>query len=162
MVSCPCGSLKSYKSCCELFISGEKLPETAEALMRSRYSAFAKAEIDYLIDTIHPDKRKEFDRKSVVAWAKKSEWLDFKLLDTQKGGSEDSEGQVEFIAEYRQKGKRRHHHELAQFKRADDRWYFYDGAAPEIKQVVRETAKIGRNDPCSCGSGKKYKKCCAK
>ena len=75
-----------------------------------------------------------------------------------KGGPDDSEGQVEFIARFREKGVKKAHHELAEFKKEAGRWYFTDGKSAPQRPLV--SAKVGRNDPCSCGSGKKYKKCC--
>jgi SEC-C motif-containing protein len=52
------------------------------------------------------------------------------------------------------------HHEVAEFKKEEGTWFFVDGHAPKYEQVKRQGAKIGRNAPCPCGSGKKYKKCC--
>ncbi len=59
-------------------------------------------------------------------------------------------------------GERSAHHEIAHFIKDDSKWYFHDAKYPEIKQVVRDTPKVGRNQPCACGSGKKFKKCCGK
>ena len=160
MEACPCGSGRDYTDCCQPFIQGKKHPETAEALMRSRYSAHVKSEVDYICDSIHPDHRKSFDAKSVAAWCKKARWLSLEILETSDGGPQDSSGTVEFIATYREKEKTIRHHEIADFQRQDARWYFKDGRAPEQVQFVRKGPKIGRNDPCPCGSGKKFKKCC--
>jgi hypothetical protein len=78
------------------------------------------------------------------------------------GGPADTEGRIEFIAHYTEKQVRKRHHELAHFHKIDGRWYFYDGSAPKIRQHVREHPKVGRNDPCPCGSGLKYKRCCGR
>jgi SEC-C motif-containing protein len=67
---------------------------------------------------------------------------------------------VEFIARYVEKGQTVNHHEIAQFRREEGFWYFYDGQAPKPRTIKRETPKVGRNAPCPCGSGKKFKKCC--
>lgn len=160
MDTCPCNSGNTYEKCCKPFISGEQEAQTPETLMRSRYTAFAKSEIPYILQTIHPEKRSQHDEKSIRKWAEKSQWLGLEILDVQDGGPDDDQGTVEFIALYMQKSGRVKHHEIAQFKKDDDKWYFYDAAAPEQKQVKREGPKVGRNDPCPCGSGKKYKKCC--
>jgi SEC-C motif-containing protein len=160
MEDCPCGSGKTYNECCEPLITNKKKAETAEALMRSRYTAFVKAEIDYVLQTIHPEKRDQHDTKTIASWATKSDWTRFELRDTIAGGMDDDQGQVEFIAHYRRKGVKEIHHELAQFKKVEGEWFFYDGEAPRLTQFVRETPKVGRNEPCPCGSGKKYKKCC--
>jgi SEC-C motif-containing protein len=160
MNQCPCGSGQSYADCCEPLISGRQAASTAEALMRARYTAFTLAESGYILETIHPDKRDAHDEAAVLKWARGSEWLGLDVLDTQEGGPDHQEGKVEFIARYKQKGSRVNHHELAAFKKMEDKWYFYDGSVPDQKQVIRSGPKIGRNEPCPCGSGKKYKKCC--
>ena len=162
MENCPCGADKTYDKCCELFIRGESVPKTAEELMRSRYTAFTKEEVGYILDTVHPDKRSQHDEKGIRNWTKKSDWIGLEIVETSGGGSDDSEGKVEFVARYYQNGKRETHHEIADFKKEEDKWYFLDGIAPEQKQVVRSGPKVGRNDPCPCGCGKKYKKCCGK
>ena len=78
------------------------------------------------------------------------------------GGPEDEEGQVEFVAVFDERGRRQEHHELATFRKTDGAWYFESGRAPTPQQVVRASPKIGRNEPCPCGSGKKLKKCCGR
>ncbi len=162
MSLCPCGSKIEYENCCEPLIKGTRLPETAEQLMRSRYSAYAKAELAYLLESTHPNQRSDYDIKGTKRWAEKSEWDGLQVVSTDKGGAEDSQGKVEFIAHYRYKGKRTAHHELAEFLKEDDRWYFYQGKMVPQQQVVRTDEKVRRNDPCPCGSGSKYKKCCGK
>lgn len=157
---CPCGSQKRYAECCEPFIRGTQSAETAEALMRSRYTAYVKNEIDYIFNTTHADQRDKFDRQNSEAWSQKTDWHSLEIRRTEAGGTQDQTGWVEFIARYRTKGKLAQHHEMAEFRKADDQWFFYDGHAPKYEQVIRKGAKIGRNDPCPCGSGKKYKKCC--
>lgn len=161
MDQCPCGLEADFSFCCGPLISGEKKADTPEELMRSRYSAYVKLEMDYLLSTTHPSQRSSHDPKATRDWAESSEWNGLDIVSTHKGGPVDIEGTVEFIAKYRQKGERREHHELAVFKKVDDTWYFEDGHPVTPKQIVRETPKVGRNEPCPCGSGKKYKKCCA-
>jgi SEC-C motif domain protein len=162
MAMCPCGSGKSYAECCEPLIGGERTAQSAEALMRSRYSAYVNHDIDYVYDTLHPKKRHGFNRKESEQWASRSEWVSLEVLRTENGGPQDRSGVVEFIARYRQKDKPFQHHEVAEFVKEDERWYFWDGTTPKIEQSVRRGPKIGRNDPCVCGSGKKYKKCCGR
>lgn len=162
MEQCPCGTGKSYTECCEPLIKGDEAAKTAEALMRSRYTAHAKSEIDYIYDTTHPDKREGYDRDGVAAWTKKSEWQSLEIIKSKDGGTEDQEGVVEFVARYREKGKPVRHHEVAEFSKVDDQWYFTDGNTPKPVTMVRQGPKTGRNDPCTCGSGKKFKKCCGR
>lgn len=160
METCPCGSSLTYEECCEPLITGKEHAKTAEALMRSRYTAFVKTEIDYIQDTIPPSKQQGFNRAEAAAWSKNSEWQGFELVQTEAGGPEDDKGTVEFIARFLEKGKPVQHHEVAEFEKIDGKWFFVDGHSPRPLQFVRQGPKIGRNDPCSCGSGKKFKKCC--
>lgn len=166
---CACGSQIEYSSCCEPYITGKLEAPTAEALMRSRYTAHVVAVIPYLKKTLAPEARKNFNEQEVRAWATNSEWLGLKIVTAREGASEAT---VEFIATYKSDEKVLEHHEVAQFKKASDkkRWFFVEGEARVLEQgqdqeeavtttIVREGPKIGRNDPCHCGSGKKYKKC---
>ncbi len=160
-MQCPCGSSSRFDACCEPFIKGEALPATAEQLMRSRYSAYATVNVDYLHETLHPQHRQDHDVNAARRWAEQSDWLGLQILNTEKGDADDSDGIVEFTASYREKGAVRHLHEISRFEKVDGRWYYVDGDMPK-PQTVRSEAKVGRNDPCPCGSGKKYKKCCGK
>ncbi|MBI9070390.1 MAG: YchJ family protein [Melioribacteraceae bacterium] len=160
MEMCPCSSGQNYAECCEPIIKGEKQAGTAEALMRSRYTAYTKHEVEYIGETIHPDQRTDYDEKATKEWSHGSEWLGLEIINTEAGTEADEEGTVEFKAKFKQQGYDLDHHELSEFKKADGKWYFFNGEAVANKPVVREEPKIGRNDPCTCGSGKKYKKCC--
>ncbi len=172
VTTCPCGAGKKYSDCCEPLIQGSKTAETAVELMRSRYTAFAVGEISYLKASLAPEEQKTFDMKSTLDWSKKSTWLGLEILNVKKGGSEDKAGTVEFMAKYSFEGKNLEHHEVAQFRKTNGRWHFVDGESHTHEEgqghqhhghhetMVREEPKIGRNDPCTCGSGKKYKKCC--
>ncbi|MBM3132653.1 MAG: YchJ family protein [Chloroflexi bacterium] len=159
MELCPCGSGLQYAECCEPLIRGERQAETAEQLMRSRYSAYARVEMDYLLATLHPDHREDHDAEGARDWAEKSEWRGLTILNTRKGAPEDTEGEVEFTADFAYNGNEQRHHERAHFEKVDGKWYFVAGKAFPI---VRAEPKVGRNDPCPCGSGKKYKKCCGR
>ena len=159
---CPCNSGKEYSDCCEPIIKGTRIASTPVELMRSRYSAYAKAEIDHIINSTHPDMRDANDREEIRKWSEKSEWLGLQILRTEKGSQEDDTGFVEFIANYADHGVHLEHHELAEFRKLNGDWYFYDGQMVAQKPFVRTEPKIGRNDPCPCGSGKKYKKCCGR
>jgi SEC-C motif-containing protein len=158
-VSCPCGKGETLETCCGPLLAGKALPETAEALMRARYTAYTQGNIDYIVDTHDPDRRGEVDRRNTEAWSKQSEWLGLEILSTDKGGPEDEVGVVEFVARYKLKGVKIDHRERALFRKNGSRWVFVDGAELKGPPVVRAEPKIGRNDPCHCGSGKKFKKC---
>ena len=161
MKPCPCGSGRAYEVCCEPFITGAVNPPTAEALMRSRYTAYAEHAIDYIVDTCSPDEKDKIDIKQTRDWSEKSKWLGLKIISAEKGGIEDTEGSVEFEALYEMNGLSEDHHERANFKKQDGRWLYTEGKVIP-KTVVRTGPKVGRNDPCPCGSGKKYKHCCGK
>jgi SEC-C motif-containing protein len=159
MSLCACGSNKEYANCCEPYITGKKNAPTAEALMRSRYSAFAKGELDYVQKTHHPDTRNDLDMEGVKSWALNSEWLGLEILEKEAGAENDSEGKVEFRCRFNFNGSEQTHHELSTFRKSDGVWYFVDGVMRN-NTFRRAAPKVGRNDPCPCGSGKKAKKCC--
>lgn len=158
--TCPCGSGTAYENCCEPIIRGKQVAQTAEQLMRSRYSAYTKAEMDYILNTTHPSKRDDFNLEESTQWAKNSKWHGLEILSTEQGAPQDTTGVVIFIANYTQDGKTYRHHERATFVKENNQWYFEDGEPNKPKPFVRDAPKTGRNDPCPCGSGKKYKKCC--
>jgi SEC-C motif-containing protein len=158
--NCPCGSGNLYSECCAPVISGEKKAETAEALMRARYTAYAAGEIDFLRVSSTAAVQADFDEESSRAWSAAAEWHGLEIISTEKGGKRDEEGTVEFRALYTANGEFCNHHEVSRFVKEKDGWKFDDGELVGEKPVVREEPKIGRNDPCPCGSGKKYKKCC--
>ena len=125
--------------------------------MRSRYAAFATDHMDYLEATRLPEKRVRFDREEASLWSRSSEWTGLELVSVQDGKETDAVGVVEFIAHYRQKGQDLQHHETSRFVRKDNIWYYVDDIPSANTARV---FKAGRNDPCPCGSGRKYKKCC--
>ncbi len=163
--TCPCRASAQEKldfaACCGPYLAREKLPPTAEALMRSRYSAFVKGDVDYLFDTLAPDQRKDFNREATSEWSRKSEWLGLDIIETIEGRENDATGTVTFTAHFNRDGKKLAHKEKSLFSRdpKDGRWQFVDELTIKSAPVVRG-AQPGRNDPCPCGSGKKYKKCC--
>jgi SEC-C motif-containing protein len=157
---CPCGSGTAFASCCGPYLSGTSFPDTAEKLMRSRYSAYTIHQIDYIGQTNDPRFRDSFDPEAALAWARESEWLGLEIVATREGKPGDATGEVEFKARYKRDGKEHKHHEVSLFTwfSKDKRWYYTDGK--DILEPIRAEPKTGRNDPCPCGSGKKFKKCC--
>ncbi len=158
MNPCPCGSGKEYEACCGPLHAG-KPAESAVALMRSRYSAYGKDEIDYLTESLHPDHREDHDPAATKRWADNSDWIKLEIVAVDEQGDE---GKVEFIATYREKGLIQSHHEVGEFRCLDGRWYYVDGKLVPPATQQHATPKPGRNTPCICGSGKKYKKCCGR
>jgi SEC-C motif-containing protein len=158
-IQCPCCSGKKYADCCQPFHKGGALPDTAEKLMRSRYSAYVNHLIDYIEITSDPRFRDSFDKEAALEWSKTSEWLGLEIVATRDGHPGDQQGEVEFKARYQRDGKETVHHEVSlfTFSTKEKRWFYTDGK--EMLEPLRAEAKVGRNDPCPCGSGKKFKKC---
>jgi len=158
-MNCPCGSNKEYAVCCEPFIAGAAVVSTPEQLMRSRYAAYVVHDVPYIMNTTIAKTRENIDENAVRRWSEQTTWKGLEILKTETA-ADDQTGTVEFVAQYKETDVYVKHHELATFERVDGTWFFVDGTHPEVKQVVNTAPQIGRNDPCTCGSGKKYKKCC--
>lgn len=125
--ACPCGSGRTYAGCCGQYIEGGQPPDTAEQLMRSRYTGFVLAREGYLANTWHPSTRPA-DMGVAVTDAVK--WLGLEIKRTQAGGANDAEGVVEFVARYKHNGKATRLHEVSRFVREDGRWLYVDGYFP--------------------------------
>lgn len=162
MQTCHCGSGLAFDACCGPYIAGTLPAPTAEALMRSRYSAYVVGAIDYLGDTLHREYRADWDRDATERWASQSTWDGLEIRDIEAGAAGDAEGYVEFVARFTDGGEAKVHIERSRFLREGDRWYYADGVTPKPATQRNSAPKVGRNDPCLCGSGKKYKKCCGR
>jgi SEC-C motif domain protein len=127
--------------------------------MRSRYTAYATQNVDYVLATHDPNSRDEVDPEGAATWSREADWQGLEIVATEAGGPADDAGVVEFIARYAAKGTPVAHHERSTFKKIDGRWFYMDGQMVKARPLVREAPKTGRNEPCPCGSGKKYKKC---
>lgn len=128
--------------------------------MRARYSGYVFAQMDFIFESTHPEHRQDYDHAGTKEWAETAEWQGLEIIGTNRGGADDSVGEVEFIARFLEKGEAREHHEAGQFKKKDGRWHFTEGRM--IRQKPLTATKVGRNEPCPCGSGLKHKKCCGK
>ena len=158
---CPCESGQEYKACCGPYLEGMAAAPTAEALMRSRYTAFVRNRIDYIDRTCVGDMRDTSDRVVEERDAPAVEWIGLEILDRSFGGEADETGTVEFAARYMANGAIGVHRENSVFRREAGQWVYVAGdVVPAGGQTA--AAKIGRNDPCPCGSGKKFKKCCGR
>lgn len=158
---CPCGSNQSETQCCLPLIQGQSKAKTAEQLMRSRYTAFVRGDVDYILKTHHSKTIKDVDRAGIEEWSTKSEWLGLTVLETALGGEKDEQGTVTFHVQYKMDDKLNDHREHSLFEKENGEWKFLDAQAAKTGTIRREEPKLGRNDPCSCGSGKKFKRCCA-
>ncbi len=158
MNSCPCGSGRSLDTCCGQYFETLAAP-TAVALMRSRYSAHVLGKAQYLADTLSEKQRVDFDVAEYEAAHGEVTWTGLEIRATSDGGEADEAGTVEFVARCKDKDGPGMQHELSTFIREEGRWV-YEDAVPNPKPATRQVQKVGRNEPCPCGSGKKFKKCC--
>lgn len=121
--ACPCGSLLAYAVCCGPLLTGERAATTAEALMRSRYTAFAVRDDAYLQRTWHPR-----TRPGRVALDPATRWTGLEVVRCEKGGPADEDGVVEFVASWSEPdGSGGRLHETSRFVRRAGRWVYLDG-----------------------------------
>lgn len=146
---CPCGSAQEYSLCCQRYLSGEQVAPDPVRLMRSRYSAFVQKQTDYLIKTWHPSCQAASFRAEIESGFAQTQWLGLTVFE-QAEGRHEKEGFVSFVARFTEQGKPGAIIERSRFLKENGQWYYIDGTRPQF----------GRNDPCPCGSGKKFKKCC--
>jgi SEC-C motif domain protein len=128
MQNCYCSSNQIFADCCEPFLSGIAKPQTAEQLMRSRYSAYATVNIEYLLKTTHPSTRKFHDFESIKIWAESNTWQKLEIISTESGTAKDKQGVVEFKAYYLDSNSNLQiHHEISNFQKELGKWFFVDG-----------------------------------
>ena len=148
---CPCGSGNLLDNCCGRYHAGTPAP-CAEALMRSRYSAYVLGLVDYLLDTTLPIQKSSLDRESISQWSAQSTWLGLEVESAELLGGKPEHAFVTFIARWHDAAGEHSHRERSAFVQHQERWYFID---PTVQ------LKAGRNDACPCGSEQKFKKCCS-
>jgi SEC-C motif domain protein len=131
---CPCGSKTPAPDCCEPYITGMALAPTAEALMRSRYTAYSQGNVDYLIATLHPKSRHKSDRPTLLQSVQTMRWVGLKIIKTQRGQAHDQRGMVEFVALYQPAqadlqsiGVTSQLHERSRFVKERGQWFYVDG-----------------------------------
>lgn len=118
---CYCGSSESFESCCNLYISGTQQTLTALALMKSRYSAYASHQADYLLATTHISERKYYSREEILRWATANIWQKLEIISA-------TENTVEFKAYYIDANNvSQVHHEFSTFKQENECWFYVDG-----------------------------------
>jgi SEC-C motif-containing protein len=124
IIDCPCGSGETLEFCCGQWLSGKQSAPTAEALMRSRYTAYVLKNVDYLVKTTLPASREPNLAESIREWISQVTWQKLHVLQVEAGGRSDNEGTVEFIAEFVGPHGADRHHERSQFKKVRDTWYY--------------------------------------
>jgi len=128
---CPCGGTASLADCCLPLLQGHQTAETAEQLMRSRYTAHVLMQIDYLWQTWDASTRRRSTREQIQTWAASCDWLNLEILATDRGQPGDTEGRVNFVALYRQGGELHQHHEVSLFRQLGNRWFYVDHLEPD-------------------------------
>ncbi|KAB1066854.1 Sec-C motif domain protein [Tamlana haliotis] len=123
-MSCYCGHITPYETCCEPIHKNMAKAKTAEQLMRSRYSAFVLANGDYLIESQHSKTRQPKEKKAIINWAKSVQWIKLEVLETTKGQIEDTEGTVTFNAYFYENGKVDVIHEKSAFVKENNLWTY--------------------------------------
>ena len=165
---CPCqlnpniiqtlGSPLPYAQCCEPLHKGDRVADTAEILMRSRYAAFVLVLPDYIVATTLPAQQALLDKAAIKEWAIATDWAGLEIVQhLAKLGKRYA--QVEFKAYFNSESGLQAHHELSTFVKATEQagksspinWYFLD---PTVAMNVTQ------KQPCLCGSGEKFKRCC--
>lgn len=120
---CPCNSQKPYAMCCGPLLAKEKIAMTPEQLMRSRYTAYSQANIDYIEATMRAPAAAGFNRKQARAWASSVLWQGLNVIAVSEHGDV---GEVEFVASYFDAGQLHHIKERSVFHRIQGRWYYVD------------------------------------
>lgn len=153
-MNCFCGTTLPYAQCCGLYHQGSAAP-TPEALMRSRYCAYALGRIDYIVKTMKGKAQVGFNAEAAKKWALRVTWLGLSVLHTSQTSA--SEGHVEFIARFLDGNKVKAIHENSVFQFENGFWYYVDGETRS--SLATKDRVVSRNEPCPCGSLKKFKNC---
>lgn len=151
---CYCNSKKLYSECCQPLLARIKEADSPEQLMRSRFTAYCLSDFNYILDTYAPKPRNDLSVEILEDSADDNHWF---TLSIPSNPALDK-NQVEFFAYYFVKNKPYVLHETSRFEREGPAWRYTDGHLhPDCGKL-----NIGRNDPCVCTSGKKFKQCCFK
>ncbi|MGC4070925.1 MAG: YchJ family protein [Nibricoccus sp.] len=155
--ACPCGSGQKYAACCEPIIKRQRVAATAEQVMRSRFTAHVIHDWKYLHETYLPTSKQPFDAAAEES-GEPMQWTRL-VVHSHEPEVKPDMSYVDFTAYYNEGGREQAMHEKSEFLKVNGAWLFNrpvrQGPAP-----VKTAVKVGRNDPCPCGSGKKYKQCC--
>ena len=156
MKMCPCGSQKNYNACCGLYITGANIAPSPETLMRSRYTAYTQANIEYIQKTMRGPVLLNFNATQAQSWAERVTWLGLTVVEARM--ESPTQGFVEFIARFLEERKIQSIHERSTFLLEDGMWFYTQGKHQSVSKVANHQ-NVGRNDICPCGSQKKYKFC---
>lgn len=154
---CPCGSNQPYPTCCGPYINQKRPAPTPEALMRSRYTAYSLADMDYIQRSMKGKPLQHFDAVAGARWASKVIWLDLRILEHRMIDTEH--GHVTFLARFIEHQRVHYLQENSEFRREQGQWFYVDGVLAERPP---EKQPVSRHSPCPCGSQKKFKNCHAR
>ena len=146
---CPCQSGLSYVECCEPLHLKKCYADTALQLMRSRYCAFVKGNVDYIIETTLPNQQKLLSKQALIDWAKSVQWQGLTILEFKEKLTKNK-SKVHFEALFKNEEGDQVHNEMSLFVSLAGRWYFVD---PTVELPSQKSS-------CVCGSKKKFKHCC--
>lgn len=152
---CPCGGGKTFAECCEPILAQQRPAATAEELMRSRFTAHVARDYAHLHRTYAKTASEPYEPgkdPAATAWTRL-------VIHAHDAEIRPDTSFVDFTAYYREGDQEHALHEKAEFHRINGVW-LYTRAVRQGPAPVRSEAKVGRNDPCPCGSGRKYKACC--
>ena len=125
MPSCPCGSDRDYARCCQPYLVGQANPESPEILMRSRYTAYTMADIDYIQKTQRGKAAVGFNALDACVWAKRVTWIKLEILSANLENSK--KGYVEFVATFVDGYRSQAMHEKSEFIKKSGQWFYVDG-----------------------------------
>lgn len=154
---CPCGSGRTFGQCCEPVLKRQRAPATAEELMRSRFTAHYVGDYQHLHRTYLATASQPYTEETEagdLAWKRL-------VVHSHEPGANPDTAFVDFSAYYDDGGTEQALHEKSQFQRVDGAW-FYSRTVRAGPAPIKSAPKVGRNDPCPCGSGRKYKHCCGR
>ncbi|CAH0533906.1 hypothetical protein VST7929_01783 [Vibrio stylophorae] len=155
MSLCPCCSGLAYDHCCQPYHQRQQYAPTPEALMRSRFSAYAIGLVDYIVETYAPKLNAAQFRNDIADGTQ----LQWRLLEVISSDAKENSGTVNFVAWFMdEQGQLACLAEHSRFIKEGGQWYYLDGEQRHPDTVYRQR---GRNTPCPCLSGKKFKQCCA-
>lgn len=131
-------------------------PKSAKALLEARYQAFLNGDVDFIVESHHPENRKNLERDALEAWSRESRWEGLSIEEVEEGKETTF---ITFTVRYGRGAETINHRERAEFRLVEGKWFYFDSEFPKPKTIKRDTDQVGRNEPCPCGSGKKFKKC---
>jgi SEC-C motif domain protein len=156
---CPCGSGRTFGECCEPLLKQQRVPATAEELMRSRFTAHVVRDFRHLHRTYLTTARQPFvaeaEEGTDISWTRLA-------VHAHELGAKADTAFVDFTAYFDDNGVEQAMHEKAEFVRLEGVWFYLRAVRSGPAPVRSSQPKVGRNEPCPCGSGKKYKHCCGR